>query len=158
MTLNGPMPLPLTGSAPDFLAAIKASFNDPAAGLGAGPSPVITGGLWDIAPDRSPNYPLCVIKSVQAPEPGESLEDRRINVTFTIRANTEASAEACGKALMAWFDPNPSRAPLEWATGHETFNWREDTDIERPSQRVKDGARLWVYTIPYVFHVYDQVP
>jgi hypothetical protein len=136
----------------DFLSALRAAFN--ASAIAAS----FPGGFFAVTEPISPAYPLVFLAEVREPEPGESLEDRKLAVTFEVHANDLDACKALGLTLTAWLDPNPGRDRLAWATGHELFNVRETGEVTCPDRRAKEGKRVYRYSVPYEFWVTDLTP
>jgi hypothetical protein len=136
----------------DFLSALKTAFG---ASTVAASFP---GGFFAVTEPLSPSYPFVLVADVREPEPGESLEDRKLAVTFEVHAHDLDSCKSLGALLTGWLDPNPGRDRLAWATGHELFNVRETGEVTAPDRRAKEGRRVYRYAVPYEFWVTDLTP
>ncbi|MDE2103345.1 MAG: hypothetical protein KGL39_39255 [Patescibacteria group bacterium] len=138
----------------DFFSALKTMFDGTPKLVAAFP-----GGFFEIDKPVSPDrFPYVVISDLHEVEPGESLEDRAIDMTVTIRGDDSDIVVASGELLMNWFDPGspPKRPRIQWTTGYETFNWRENSAITKPDRRIKGGRNWYEYDIPYRFWIFDE--
>lgn len=136
----------------DFLAALKAAFD------AAPVADLFPGGLFAVTEPTSPEYPFVFLAEVREPEPGETLEDKKMSVTVEVHATTLDACKSLGAALIAWLDPNPGRDRLAWATGYETTALRETAEVSAPDRRAKEGRRVYRYAVPYEFWVTDLTP
>lgn len=139
------------GESTSFLAAVVAYFNS---------TPVLTsafpGGITTSINAPGTAYPYLAVTADEDTEPGLAIEDRPIDVTFTVFAGDGDTAEALAKVVRDNFDcpnqnANSTRQPLVWTEGTETFCEREKGVLRRKKGLAAGSNPLWTYEQPYCF-------
>lgn len=146
------------GAATDLLQAIYNYFESNSLLIAAFP-----GGFFDGIAPNSAAMPCVELTAIDEAEPGETLEDRPIDVTFCIRAPDLTTAKSVGATLINQFDPpgtnsNSTRAPLSWTGGVELYNVREPSKPYRRKGLGQNSSPVWCYDIEYRFWVDTTVP
>lgn len=141
--------LPRYLPAPSLLAAIESWWNGPG-GLSTSIGPLFT--------RLAPASTVPPFVSVAAPNEGGhglTLDDKAVELWFSVFANSLAVARGYGSAIKDTINPAMSgRGPWTWSRGSERGTYPEDRDEkEKMKAKDKNSNDVWCYHVPFTVYI-----